>query len=258
MMRCLGIVCLMLLPLPQLAQAADPPSTPALQGSAPQVGVNPCGGAGSVVLRPIVATHTQPPYPADSQRLGEQGLTTMRVEIGPDGAVASDSLVTSSGSPRLDQAALDFVKDHYRWEPVDCTRPVATALRIVWALRNPSPLDAALASQVIHFIAADPANYPPASARVSRMTSTVVVLKDDGTIGQVVVLRTSGDSAIDERSVAAIRTHRWAPAQMDGKAMGGFVVASVIWTPPGQQQPNLDDVSRVMQLFAPPAPSPPP
>src|SRR5665213_2578108 len=135
----------------------------------------------------------------------------MRVEIGPDGAVTGDSLVTSSGSPRLDQAALDFVKEHYRWEPMDCTRPVATQLRVSWLLHSPpvSPLDPALISQVVHFINADPGDYPEASARVPRMTGTIVVLKDDGSVGQVAVLRTSGDSAIAQMSVAAIRAHSW-------------------------------------------------
>src|ERR1700735_272088 len=44
-------------------------------------------------LRPIMRTHTQPPYPPISQRLGEQGTTLIEVGIGTDGNVSECSVV---------------------------------------------------------------------------------------------------------------------------------------------------------------------
>lgn len=261
MLRCLGLACLMLLPLPGLALAADPPATSILQGAAPQAGANSCGGTGPVVLRPIAATHIQPPYPPESQRLSEQGVTTMRVEIGPDGAVTSDTLVTSSGSARLDQAALDFVKQNYRWAPTNCVRPVATLLRIAWMMQSLAvkSLDPVLVPQLMHFLNADPADYSKGAPQIPRMTLTIVVLKQDGSVGQVAVARSSGDPEMDLKCETIIRAHRWQAAQMDGKPQAGILYVGVLWTPPGQKPIDPGDVTRVMQLFAPPPlPAPPP
>jgi TonB family protein len=211
-------------------------------------------------IAPIMATHVTPPYPAISQRLGEQGTTILRVEIAPDGSVAGDSVDRSSGSQRLDQAALDFVKEHYRWQPMDCKTPVAVELRVLWALRQaPStPLDLALVSQVIHFLNADPAGYPEGSAQLPRLVGTLVVIKDDGSVGQVAVIRGSGDPAIDRKSVETVRSHRWQPPQLDDKPLGAIIVVAVVWTPPGQPQPDAAELSRLMRYFAPPPPLPPP
>ena len=57
-------------------------------------------------LKPIARTHSIPPYPTISQRLGEQGTVTLKVTIGTDGSVTEDSIEKTSGSDRLDQAAL--------------------------------------------------------------------------------------------------------------------------------------------------------
>jgi protein TonB len=46
-----------------------------------------------------------PEYPAVSSRLGEQGSVVLQLLVGPDGRVKDSKLVTSSGYPRLDEAA---------------------------------------------------------------------------------------------------------------------------------------------------------
>ena len=52
-----------------------------------------------------------PVYPALARRMGEEGKTVLRVELDEDGRVASARVVTSSGSSRLDGAALAAVKN---------------------------------------------------------------------------------------------------------------------------------------------------
>ncbi len=50
-------------------------------------------------------------YPQASQRLGEEGTAYVHLCIGPQGQVAgSPSIVKSSGSPRLDRAALRYAR----------------------------------------------------------------------------------------------------------------------------------------------------
>jgi TonB family protein len=50
-------------------------------------------------------------YPAASKRLNEEGAPTVHVCVaGKGGLSAAPTIATSSGSPRLDQGALDMVK----------------------------------------------------------------------------------------------------------------------------------------------------
>lgn len=60
-----------------------------------------------------------PRYPSLSRRLGEQGLVLLHVEVTASGAASSVVLQTSSGSNRLDQAALEAVK---KWQFVPAKR----------------------------------------------------------------------------------------------------------------------------------------
>ena len=53
-----------------------------------------------------------PAYPPLSRRLGEQGVTVVRVLIGADGLPRHASIRSSSGYARLDDAARDAVM---RW-----------------------------------------------------------------------------------------------------------------------------------------------
>jgi protein TonB len=62
-------------------------------------------------------THTIPPYLEMSIRMQEHGTVTLRLAIGADGGVSDAAIVTSSGSDRLDQAAVAWVKSHWRYKP---------------------------------------------------------------------------------------------------------------------------------------------
>jgi protein TonB len=87
----------------------------------------------------IARTHTLPPYPPLSQRMGEQGTTALTCEIGIDGKPIACSVTVSSGSQRLDEAASSYVKEHYTWEPATRDgKPVAakTQLNVIWDLKN--------------------------------------------------------------------------------------------------------------------------
>jgi protein TonB len=58
----------------------------------------------------------KPSYPRLSKRMGEQGEVRLRVLVAVDGRVASVQLSRSSGFERLDEAALDSVKQ-WRFKP---------------------------------------------------------------------------------------------------------------------------------------------
>jgi protein TonB len=111
-----------------VAPKAPPPPPPA---AAPAPSNDP--------LRPIVRTHTLPPYPPISVRLNEQGTTLMEVHITAEGNVDDCKVVQTSSSDRLDAAACDYVKSHWRWQPpTNKGQPVAVSTRVSvkWDLRD--------------------------------------------------------------------------------------------------------------------------
>ena len=60
-----------------------------------------------------------PVYPAQSRRMGEQGRVVLRVYVSEQGLPAQVEMRTSSGHPRLDEAALATVK---QWKFVPARR----------------------------------------------------------------------------------------------------------------------------------------
>lgn len=60
-----------------------------------------------------------PAYPAMSRRLGEEGRVLLRVHVDASGRPIQIEVKTSSGSPRLDQSALDAVG---RWKFIPARR----------------------------------------------------------------------------------------------------------------------------------------
>lgn len=60
-----------------------------------------------------------PDYPAQSRRLGEEGVVVLRVELDETGRVAVAKVVSSCGHARLDEAALAAVRT---WRCTAATR----------------------------------------------------------------------------------------------------------------------------------------
>lgn len=82
--------------------------------------------------RALVATHTTPDYPPISRRLGEQGTLRLRLSITVEGAVKDAMVEQSSGHQRLDDAAVQWVKAHWRYAPaMEGTRAVPSMLSAV-------------------------------------------------------------------------------------------------------------------------------
>lgn len=65
----------------------------------------------------IAATHTTPDYPPMSRRLNEEGAVRLRLAIAPEGNVNDASVEHSSGFSRLDDAAVAWVRTHWRYRP---------------------------------------------------------------------------------------------------------------------------------------------
>lgn len=81
----------------------------------PVAPVQPIGT--TLPVRPLTATHTIPPYPAMAIRLGYEGTVQLRIVVDERGSVASAEVQTSSGHADLDEAAVAWVKSHWRYVP---------------------------------------------------------------------------------------------------------------------------------------------
>jgi protein TonB len=119
----------------QVAAAAPPPvTTVAKPPPAP-----PRAVVANDPLRPIARTHTLPPYPPISVRLNESGTTLMEVHITTEGNVDECKIINSSSSERLDNAACDFVKARWRWQPPTVqgvVHVVSTRVSVKWDLKD--------------------------------------------------------------------------------------------------------------------------
>jgi len=116
---------------PMVSQPGHPQGT--------QSSVVPAQPPVSNVLAPtppsgIAATHTQPPYPMLARRIGEQGSVLLSITVAIDGSVQSASVARSSGKIDLDEAAVSWVKDHWKYRP---------------ASRNGQPITAQVEAQVV-------------------------------------------------------------------------------------------------------------
>ncbi|MDP1864498.1 MAG: energy transducer TonB [Thiobacillus sp.] len=80
----------------------------------------------------------KPPYPSASRRMGEEGEVRLRVQIDTAGQAQQIEVYRSSGFPRLDQAALDTVKQ-WRFVPArqgDQPIPAWVIVPIQFSLRS--------------------------------------------------------------------------------------------------------------------------
>jgi periplasmic protein TonB len=89
-------------PAPVTPPAPPPPAAPAIPDSE-AVG--------------IASTHTTPPYPPVAHRLGKEGTVMLHISISATGDVTDASVASSSGNDELDQAAVEWVKSHWRYKP---------------------------------------------------------------------------------------------------------------------------------------------
>jgi TonB family protein len=92
--------------------------------------------AAACKIDPVMATHTLPPYPPESQKAGETGAVLLQVTIARDGHASGAKVTHSSGFARLDERAASFVRQNYRWRPLGCNS-VKAPLKVVFSLADP-------------------------------------------------------------------------------------------------------------------------
>jgi len=107
-------------PTDQAASTSAPANTasPALPAASAPAATAPAAATGPLI-RARVQGNPKPEYPAASRQLGEEGRVVLNVRVSASGTVEQVSIQTSSGHPRLDQAALKAVK---AWKFIPASR----------------------------------------------------------------------------------------------------------------------------------------
>jgi protein TonB len=77
----------------------------------------------------------KPPYTRILRRLNLQGTVTLRVAFAKQGQVQQVSIVNSSGSSRLDNHAMQYVKKHWRYNPPNISQQWTTVVPIRFYLQ---------------------------------------------------------------------------------------------------------------------------
>ena len=131
-------------PMIKIAQPAVAHPITTYVGPPVPVHVAPVVTAPPVVVPPsppsaITATHTQPPYPDVARRMNQEGTVRLSIAVGADGRVSDATVASSSGTSALDDAAVSWVKNHWRYKPATQDgRPVGATVEaaIVFNLRR--------------------------------------------------------------------------------------------------------------------------
>jgi len=98
-------------PSPTAIEAPPAPPAPPAPAPEPAAPAAPANSAPRAVgMDEIECSKPQPIYPRQSQRMGETGTTLVRLTIDENGKIVKTSVAKSSGSTRLDDAAINAVQ----------------------------------------------------------------------------------------------------------------------------------------------------
>lgn len=202
---------------------------------------DPTAPSGTAKVQPpqIANAHTMPPgaYPLMSTALGEEGDTTLHFTIKTDGSVADVQVVKSSGSPRLDEAAVEGARS-WRYVPaMQNGKPVSVpwTTRVQWRLEDSSD---DLRAHRIAMLQASASDFPSDATRPTEEHLTLLSLQvsNEGKVSHVQVVRSSGDPKLDAAAAQlALSRVKSRPAAINGKPVATLVPLVVIW--PGSNQP---------------------
>jgi TonB family protein len=172
-------------------------------------------------LHPIRATHTVPPYPELSRRMYEQGNAVVIVTIDAQGIPTAVSVDKPSGFARLDDAARDWVRDTWRWEPLaaSCPKSLRTLVKIDFSLSESTP--ATPPSLTIDVPDAE----LPSSVRDGKESGSAIIIVIVDATGAIVDARigsTTTFNDLDERAVYLAKRHAFQAPMIDGKPVPGM------------------------------------
>lgn len=179
-------------------------------------------------MHPVVSTRTLPPYPKASVLAQEEGNVLAEVDINASGIPTQIRLITSSGYPNLDAAALDHVKTVWRWGAVaqDCPAR-STRVQVTMDLRDAGVPAKPRATTVS--MAKD--DFPLRSWERNQhgTTSLAVELAAPNNFKRVFLLKGSGHPELDQQAQQIAWRYKFVAGQLDEKPVTTLFYLDVVW-----------------------------
>ena len=194
-------------------------------------------------------------YPSVSLDRGDQGVTVLRLFVIEDGSVVDADIMTSSGHPRLDHAAIGMIKEDWKFKPGTRNGVPArmwTDMQVRWVIpeKRPSPTPfspGAVESEyevdrpgAAEFTLPRPIGENPVTfkdyPRISLMreqSGTVmlnVLVGEDGRVNDVDIVTSSGHPRLDHAAAGLVMEEwRYGPATRAGMPVDAWAHVRVIW-----------------------------
>ncbi|HMW49441.1 MAG TPA: energy transducer TonB, partial [Cellvibrionaceae bacterium] len=120
------------IPPPSFNVAAEAPAPAnAITSVAAKAEAAPAAKAPPTPARPPKKGLAPPSYPSESKKLGEEGAVALALYLNEEGKVQEARVETSSGFPRLDEAAVKHAVKAWKFEPcTEAGKPVACWYKI--------------------------------------------------------------------------------------------------------------------------------
>lgn len=213
----------------RVQEIADPLVESAVAKFPPPSAANDCGRKATVDLTPIWNAHMLPPYPAESQAAGEQGIVRMRVIVDKNGRISDASVTETNASPRLSGATVDFIRRYWRWvqTPAEChARGVQLYISQIWTM----------APWYLKIYTND-SRYPAAARGkpLGAWGTVRVTVSETGDVSDPQIQTSAGSRELDASMIKAVMDLPTKPSVKDGKPQSAPAIFDVMFMPDSMQ-----------------------
>jgi protein TonB len=122
-------------PMPEIQfdEPVVPPAETAVPASENAIAATTASGAVAQELK--TSNRVDPTYPSSSRRAGEEGTVRLKVLVDEKGRPRDVAVATSSGFPRLDEAAMQAVRKWRLVAATDGTNPISAWTHVAITFR---------------------------------------------------------------------------------------------------------------------------
>jgi len=209
---------------------------------------NDCGRSAPVFLEESRA-NINPSFPVESAATGKQGRTVLDVLVDKGGTASEVTVAQTSGSPSLDQAAVNGLKGLWHWQapPPECAdQGVHLHKNIDW-FQGVAPQ--------VRVMVGDP-GYPPEAiaSKLSGRGKVQITRSADGELISTKVLASTNSPVLDDAMIKIITNVRFAPGTRElHKTWTSFAVIDFVGDPEAMRAAAAAPTSRVAPLAPPPS-----
>ncbi len=201
--------------------------------AAETVAIPPCSA--SSLTHPVDETRVsiQNTYPVLSTIVGEEGDSTVSFVVNASGKVSDVALAQSSGSARLDEAAMEGVK-HLIYAPAKANgAPVAcrNEMRIEWHLA-PEGSEERQSREFMNFIQPPISAWPTEVLAAGKEGATGISVRIDskGAVIQATMFKSSGIQELDAAALGYVKGVAFKPPQIGATTASAAIPVVVIWS----------------------------